>query len=72
MVGRIMPEENNKLPELITLSKAAEILKVHPNTLRAWDKKGILVAVRIGEKGIRKYKKEDIIKLINKSSQRKV
>jgi DNA-binding transcriptional MerR regulator len=71
MVSRIMPEENNKLPELITLSKAAEILKVHPNTLRAWDKKGILVAVRIGEKGIRKYKKEDIIKLINKSSQRK-
>ncbi len=66
-----MPEENNKLPELITLSDAAEILKVHPNTLRAWDKKGILVAVRIGEKGIRKYKKEDIIKLINKSYKRK-
>jgi len=29
------------------------------------------VAVRIGEKGIRKYKKEDIIWLINKSSKRK-
>ena len=41
---------DKKLPELITLKEASEILKVHPNTLRAWGKKGILVAVRIGEK----------------------
>lgn len=57
-----------EIPELITLKETARILKVHPNTLRAWDEKGILIAVRIGEKGIRKYKKEDIAKLINKSS----
>lgn len=66
-----MIDNNTKIPELITLKEASAILKVHPNTLRAWDKKEILVAVRIGEKGIRKYKKEDIIKLINKSSKRK-
>lgn len=60
-----------KIPELITLQEAASILKVHPNTLRLWDEKGILVAVRIGEKGIRKYKKEDIVKLINKNYTRK-
>jgi DNA-binding transcriptional MerR regulator len=35
-----------------------------------WDKKGILVAVRIGQKKIRKYRKEDIFKLINKDSWR--
>ncbi len=58
--------KNTKIPELITLKEACEILKVHPNTLRIWDKKGILTAVRIGEKRIRKYKKEDILKLINK------
>jgi len=55
----------SEIPELITLGEACTILKVHPNTLRAWDKKGILVAIRIGEKRIRKYKKEDILKLIN-------
>lgn len=59
------------MEELLTLAETAKILKVHPNTLRIWDKKGILVAVRIGERGIRKYKKEDIIKLINKSSKGK-
>ena len=54
-----------KLPELLTLAKACQILKVHPNTLRKWDKKGILVAVRFGERKDRRYRKEDIMKLVN-------
>lgn len=65
-----MTQNQTKLPELITLQEAADILKVHPNTLRLWDKKGILAAVRIGERKIRKYRKKDILNLINKSSRR--
>ncbi|OGM18048.1 hypothetical protein A2685_02490 [Candidatus Woesebacteria bacterium RIFCSPHIGHO2_01_FULL_37_10] len=57
-----------KLPELLKLKQACEVLKVHPNTLRAWDKKGILVAVRIGEKKIRRYRKEDLLAFINKKN----
>ncbi len=60
----------DKIPELITLKETCEILKVHPNTLRQWDKKGILVAVRIGEKKVRRYRKADISNYINKSSKR--
>lgn len=52
-----------KLSELITLAETAKILSVHPNTLRKWDKKGILVAVRFGERRDRRYKKEDVLKL---------
>jgi excisionase family DNA binding protein len=48
-----------KVPELLTLKQACEILKVHPNTLRQWDKKGILKAVRFGQRKDRRYKKED-------------
>ena len=59
----------DQIPELITLSEACEILKVHPNTLRAWDNKGILKAVRIGVKKVRRYKKEDIENFINKSKK---
>ena len=66
-----MVDNNTKIPELFTLQEDANILKFHPNTLRTWDKKGILVAVRISEKCIRKHEKEDIAKLINKSSNRK-
>ena len=54
-----------KMPELLTLSEACQILKVHPNTLRKWDRKGILVAVRFGERKDRRYKKEDIMKMVN-------
>ena len=54
-----------KMPELLTLSEACQILKVHPNTLRKWDRKGILVAVRFGERKDRRYRKEDIMKLVN-------
>jgi len=50
-------KRNNKL---LKISEASEVLNVHPNTLRKWDKKGILKAVRFGERGDRRYKKEDI------------
>ena len=53
-------DKEAKLPELLTLSEACQILKVHPNTLRKWDKKGILIAVRFGERKDRRYRKEDI------------
>ncbi len=57
------------MEELLTLREAAQILKVHQNTLRLWDKKGMLVAVRIGEKRSRRYRKEDIEKFINKKNK---
>ena len=55
-----------ELPELLSLKETAEILKCHPNTLRQWDKKGILKAVRFGQRRDRRYKKEDILDMISK------
>ncbi|MBI2121990.1 MAG: MerR family transcriptional regulator [Candidatus Sungbacteria bacterium] len=46
--------------------KTSNLLNCHPNTLRQWDRKGILVAVRFGERKDRRYRKEDILKLISK------
>lgn len=48
---------------LLKLADAAKLLNVHPQTLRAWDRKGILKAVRFGERGDRRYRKEDIDKI---------
>lgn len=56
---------NNQMPELLTLQEACDLLKVHPNTLRQWDKKGILPAIRIGTKRVRRYRKEDLLKLLS-------
>jgi len=55
----------SRIPELLTLSQACKILQVHPNTLRKWDKKGILKAVRFGVRKDRRYKREDIAKMIS-------
>ena len=54
----------NKKLNLLKLSEASELLNVHPNTLRQWDRKGILKAVRFGERKDRRYIKEDIIRLM--------
>lgn len=58
-------QKSKMFPELLTLKEACDILKCHPNTLRQWDNKGILVAVRFGERRDRHYRKEDILKLLN-------
>ncbi len=58
-------KDKQEMPELLSLKEASEILKCHPNTLRQWDKKGILVAVRFGERKDRRYRKEDILKFLN-------
>ena len=62
----MIKEEKNKqnIPELLTLKEACEILRCHPNTLRQWDKKGILVAVRFGERKDRRYRRDDIMNFI--------
>lgn len=52
------------MTELLTIGEAAELLRVHPNTLRNWDKQGILKPARIGTKKLRRYKQEDIQKLL--------
>lgn len=60
-------ENKEKILELLTIREASKVLKCHPNTLRQWDKKGILVAVRFGERKDRRYRKEDILKLLNQN-----
>lgn len=59
-------EKSHKELHLITLKEACEMLKVHPNTMRQWDAKGVLPAIRIGIRQLRRYRKEDILNFLNK------
>ena len=56
---------------LITLQEAAEMLSLHPETLRRWDNNGKLLAIKVNERGDRKYRKEDIERLIAAGNSRR-
>ena len=56
--------KNESLPDILTLDQACRLLNCHPNTLRNWDNKGILKAIRFGSRGDRRYRKSDIMKVL--------
>ena len=60
-----MAQRSKELTSLLTLKQASELLNCHPNTLRAWDKSGYLKVIRIGKRGDRRYKKEQIMEVLN-------
>lgn len=63
-------KSEKELPEYLTLQEVSQMLKVHPNTLRAWDKSGALKAVRIGTKRIRRYKKSKILDFMSEGERK--
>ena len=55
----------DNLPELLTLKETAQILRISPLTLKRWGNKGKLVPLRINSRGDRRYKKTELLTLIN-------
>ena len=64
-----MIQIKKQFPELLTLKEASLLLRCHPNTLRQWDRKRILPAIRIGEKRVLRYKKDDLVKFLNNGNR---
>ena len=56
------------LPNLLSISEAAKILNVSPWTLRNWDKREVLKPIRVGTRKDRRYKKEDIIRVLQRGT----
>ncbi len=48
------------LNNLLTIREVADLLHVHPNTLRRWSDSGRIKSVRISSRGDRRYKVVDI------------
>jgi len=67
-----MPEKMNRL---LRINEVAELLSIHPATLRRWDREGKLKTIRIGSRshpgrknkndiGDRRYRQEDVEKYL--------
>lgn len=50
--------------EYLRVTEASKLLGVHANTLRNWDKQGILKPVRVGLRKERRYRREDVLKML--------
>jgi excisionase family DNA binding protein len=57
------------MEKLLTISEAAMLINVHPETLRRWDNEKILVAVRINDRGDRRYKESDLLEFMKTNSK---
>lgn len=55
-----MANRNHKVDSMLTISEVAHILNVHINTVRRWSNQGVLKAYRIGSRGDRRFRQEDI------------
>ena len=49
---------------LLTTSEVAHLLYVHINTVRRWSNRGILKSCRIGPRGDRRFRREDVVGLL--------
>lgn len=60
----LVMSDKDQPKEYLRVSEASKLLGVHANTLRNWDKQGLLKPVRVGVRKERRYKREDVIKLL--------
>ncbi|QQS44453.1 MerR family transcriptional regulator [Candidatus Roizmanbacteria bacterium] len=53
------------MEQLLTITEAADLINVHPETLRRWDREKVLIAVKINDRGDRRYRKTDILNFMS-------
>lgn len=56
---------------MLTTSEVAQILNVHINTVRRWSNQGTLKSYRIGSRGDRRFRKDDVDALFNGNNELK-
>jgi len=54
--------------KLLSISQVARTFGIHQDTLRNWEKKGLITPLRVGTRGDRKYRPEDLEKIMGDMS----
>ena len=58
----------NHIDPMLTTSDVARLLNVHINTVRRWSNQGVIKAYRIGSRGDRRFRQEDVNGFLSKQS----
>ena len=66
-----MADQNSQIEPMLTTSEVARILNVHINTVRRWSNQGALKSYRIGSRGDRRFRKDDVDALFNNNGELK-
>ncbi|MEE8374510.1 MAG: helix-turn-helix domain-containing protein [Dehalococcoidia bacterium] len=61
-------EGEDLMMPVLTMREATRLLNVHSNTLRRWSDRGIVKAYRLGPRGERRFRREDIDALFTEQS----
>jgi excisionase family DNA binding protein len=59
---------SKKISPMLTTSDVARLLNIHINTVRRWSNQGILKTYRIGSRGDRRFRQEDITSFLSPES----
>lgn len=56
---------------VLTVREVAHLLNIHVNTVRRWSDTGILKSYRIGPRGDRRFRRDDIIVVLQPEDRNK-
>ena len=54
---------------LLTVQEVSDLINVHPNTVRQWSDQGLIKSYRIGPRGDRRFRQEDVTSFLNVKSK---
>ena len=57
-------EVTNRMDTMLTMREVVQLLNLHVNTVRRWTNWGVLKAYRVGPRGDRRFRKEDVTNLL--------
>ena len=60
---------HKELDPMLKVSDVARLLSVHINTVRRWSNQGTLKAYRVGSRGDRRFRQEDITSFLSQESK---
>ncbi len=65
----ITMENGDGRQHMLKIREASELLRIHPNTLRRWGDQGLVKVYRIGPRGDRRFKLEDIAVVLTERTE---